>query len=292
MFEHFTFAAQALTTDQPEISASPTDTSFPSPVSHPSPSPSPGNPYPRYNTVDGIAHKLSQQSIRPADDAVPQKSLWCDRDDGRIPSPDLDDLEFDFTVEEMTYVSTRHGMLTISVPSPSTQSLPDLPSPPPPRGGAVACRRLQRQLNVQLQASSSHIRDINALVEDMIVTNSQCNLRTTTSRPNLSSAVPSRAGMDESVIDTSEGDATQFQPQGRPVSAMEDEGFSEISDEDWGIEEEMTLRRASTPNGIRKFGMIRYRVSSDGAGDVNGYARTKVRSLPRMRRRKPTSVPE
>jgi hypothetical protein len=193
-------------------------------------------------------------------------------------------MDDEFNEDEMSYVSTTRGMANVPV-SISTQSLPDLPSLPHPRGGTLACRRLQRQLNVQLQASSSHIRDINALVEDMIVTNSQCNLRRTTSRPYLSSPPPTRADVEELVVDP-----LGEQIPGRNID--EDEGFSEIADEDWGIEEEMTLRRASTPSGIRKYGGMRWRASAECVAAINAAGRPKVRSMPRMRRRKPKSVPE
>jgi hypothetical protein len=124
------------------------------------------------------------------------------------------------------------------------------------------------------------------LVEDMIVTNSQCTLHRSTSRPYLSSPPPSTSGREELVVDT-----TEYPLQLRNVPD-EDEGFSEIADEDWGIEEEMTLRRASTPSGIRKYGVMRWRGSAECVAAVNAAGRTKVKSVPRMRRRKPKSVPE
>lgn len=285
MFEHFTFAAQAQPIDQQEeiISTSPTDTSFPSPVSATEQSSlPPWSPY-HQDTVEGIAHKFSQQSLRRENDELPQQSIWHGQDES-LPSPDFD-MDDDFTSYEMSYVSATRGIIT--VPSlTSTHSLPHLPSLPHPRGGTLACRRLQRQINVQLQASSSHIRDINALVEDMIVTNSQCTLHKSTSRPYLSSPPPSRADREELVVET-----TEFQLPARNFPD-EDEGFSEIADEDWGIEEEMTLRRASTPSGIRKYGVMRWRGSAECVAAVNAAGRTKVRSVPRMRRRKPKSVPE
>lgn len=285
MFDHFTFAAQALPTDQQEeiVSASPTDTSFPSPVSATEQSSlPPWSPY-QQDTVEGIVHKFSQQSLRREDRELPQQSLWQGQDEP-LPSPDFD-MDDEFTLEEMSYTSTTRGMITVPA-SNSTLSLPNLAPLPCPRGGSIACRRLQRQLNVQLQASSSHIRDINALVEDMIVTNSQCTLHISTSRPYLSSPPPSRAGSGELVVDT-----TEYQLQGRNIPD-EDEGFSEIADEDWGIEEEMTLRRASTPSGIRKYGVMRWRGSAECVAAVNAAGQRKVRSVPRMRRRKPKSVPQ
>jgi hypothetical protein len=283
MFDHFTFGPQALPTVSEEriISTSPTDTSFPSPISaNQLSSLPPWSPY-QQDTVDGIVHKLSQHSLRREEDELPQHLVW--NGDESVPSPDFDQTD-DFTPDEISYVSTTRGMTTVAV-STSTQSIPDLPALHQPQG-ALACRRLQRQLNVQLQASSTHMRDLNALLEDMIVTNSQCTLHQATSRPYLSSPPPSGTGSVELVVDT-----TEFQPQRNNFD--EDEGFSEIADEDWGLEEEMTLRRASTPSGIRKYGLIRWRGSADCVAPVNSAGRTKIRSMPRMRRRpKPKSVPE
>lgn len=284
MFDNFTFGPQALSTVTEEriISTSPTDTSFPSPISaNQLSSLPPWSPYQQdTDTVDGIAHKLSQHSIRREEDELPQHSVW--NGDESLPSPDFDQTD-DFTMDEISYVSTTHGMTTVSL-STSTQSLPDPPALPQPQG-ALACRRLQRQMNVQLQASGTHIRDLNALLEDMIVTNSQCTLHQSTPRPYLSSPPPSRAGGDELVVDT-----TEIEPRN---NFDEDEGFSEIADEDWGLEEEMTLRRAGTPSGIRKYGLIRWRGSAELVAPVNSAGRTKIRSAPRMRRRpKPKSVPE
>ncbi len=283
MFDNFTFGPQALptVTEEQIISTSPTDTSFASPISaNQLSSLPPWSPY-QQDTVDGIAHKLSRQSLRRDEGELPEHSIW--NGDESLPSPDLDETD-DFTPDEISYVSTTHGMTTVSIPT-STHSLPNPPALPQPQG-ALACRRLQRQLNVQLQSSSTHMRDLNALVEDMIVTNSQCTLHQSTPRPYLSSPPPSRAGGEELVVDTTE-------PEPQPNNFLEDEGFSEIADEDWGLEEEMTLRRASTPSGIRKYGLIRWRGSADCVAPVNSAGKSKIRSVPRMRRRpKPNSVSE
>jgi hypothetical protein len=287
MFEHFTFGALAQPTDQQEdISPSPTDLSFPSPTSAQSPSFQSWSPC-RHDTVEGVAHKFSQQSLCPEDDESLQQSIWHDRCD-ELPSPDFEqEVAPEFAPEEMSYISTMRGLISVPGPiSSSTQSLPDLPTLPHSRGGNLACRRLQRQINVQMQSSSTHIRDISTLVEDMIVTNSQCRLHKSTSRPYLSSPPPSSDPRDELVIDT-----TELQSPERTLT-LDDEGFSEIADEDWGVEEEMTLRRASTPSGIRKHGIIRWRGSADCVAAVDAAGRTKVRSVPRMRRRKPRTVPE
>jgi len=125
-------------------------------------------------------------------------------------------------------------------------------------GTSATCRRLQRQLNVQLMSCSSHMKDISSLVEDMITSNSQCTLR-------APSPPSSRDGMDKLVVDT----RNEFEMQ-------EDEGYCD--DE----EPEMSLRRAAVPVGIRK-NCVRYGRSADV---INVDGRLKVKSVPRMRRRK------
>ena len=277
MFEHFTFGAQAQTQyhQQEDVSASPTDTTFPSPLSPPSPTTY--FDYPTNPGINDIVHKFSRQSLRPEDIIPSQQPSWQQYTPS---SPD-----FEITEENMTFTRANGDRYEIQ----TSVSVPSTPLLPPSRGGNLACRRLQRQLNVQLQSCSSHMRDINALVEDMIESNSQCTLHKSTSRPYLSSPPPSRAGPVtaadvELVVDTTEN----F--EGREISVNEDEGFAEIEEDMWGIEEEMTLRRASTPSGIRKYNQVRWRASADCVGQGSG--RLKVKSVPRMRRRKVKRVPE
>lgn len=276
MFDNFTFAAQAQTTHD-EVLASPTDISFPSPLSPP-----PTSFFPtQLDSVSDIVDQFSKQSLYPeSENELPQQSIWQSREDDERPTLDLDQDMEPFSPEELTYVSTTKGRITIN--AWELQPLPNTPTLPHPKSGTVACRRLQRQLNVQLQSCSNHVRDINALVEDMIVSNTQCRLHTSPSRLQLSSPPPSRpSGL---VVDTTE-----------EPPPFEDEGFAEIDDSVWGIEEEMSLRRASTPSGIRKYNHARWwRSSAECVNSpvmgTNGVM--KVRNVTRMRRRKVKSVPE
>lgn len=275
MFEHFTFAAEAQTIHD-DVLASPTDISFPSPLSPP-----PTSFFPtQFDGVSDIVNQFSKQSLYPeSENEFPQQSIWRGKEDDAAPTLDLDHDMEPFSPEELSYVSTRKGIITIN--SWESRSLPNTPPLSHPRSGTVACRRLQRQLNVQLQSCSNHVRDINALVEDMIVSNTQCRLHKSPSRLHLSSPPTSR--LSDLVVDTTE-EATPF----------EDEGFAEIEDSMWGMEEEMSLRRASTPSGIRKFNNVRWRSSAECVGGpivgVNGLV--KVRNVTRMRRRKVKSIPE
>ncbi|PVH89179.1 hypothetical protein DL98DRAFT_508301 [Cadophora sp. DSE1049] len=309
MFEHFTFGAQAQTSylEPEEISASPTDCSFP--ITSPAPTsyfPLTGPKGPMTDIVD----KFSQQTLIP--DEAPHRSIWSDS----LPSPDFSNdssIDDEFTPDEMSYVSTTRGTSSLASSSSisSTSSLPNLPHPRSSTNtNTVACRRLQRQLNVQLQSCNSHIKDISTLVEDMLTTNAQCRLHKTPSRPYLTSPPPpppsglvpsSKAELEAELAIDSQA-AIDFAD--REISPDEDEGFAEM-DDPFGIlafEEEMSLRRASAPTGIRKYNVVKWRKSVECMGMRDAYAnggesgstlaRTKVRSVPRMRRRKVDTVVE
>jgi len=256
MFEHFTFGAVSQICQQ-DIHPSPTDTSFPqqyspSSTSYSFPESTPSN-------INDIVDKFSEQSLS-RDELVEQFAAWT-RGSSSFETDDDDDMP---SFEQST-TCIKH-----------TASVPTTPIDPPIRG-ALACRRLQRQVNVQMQTSVTHIRDINALVEDMIITNSQCRLRKSPSKSYLSPP-PSRAGLPELVVETAEFDRQLLDV---------DEGFHE----DESLVEETSLRRASTPSGIRKYNAVRWGRSADVAL-VGG--RLKVKSKPRMRKRTapPACVPE
>jgi hypothetical protein len=281
MFEHFTFSAEAQTQchQQEDRSASPTDTSFLSPSS-----PLPPTTYFDYQPnlyeagINDIVHKFSQQSLRPQDNEASQQPplQQCTPS-----SPDLETTELD-----MIFCRANGDRYQILTPA----SMPFTPLLPPSHGKTLSCRRLQRQLNVQLQSCSSHMRDINMLVEDMIESNSQCTLHKSTSRPYLSSPPPSRAG-PVTAADLDLTVDTTGSLEGREVDPNEDEGFAETEDDLWAIEE-MTLRRASTPLGIRKYSQMWWRNGGDCVGQGPQVGRLTVRSAPRMRRRKAKRVAE
>lgn len=279
MFEHFTFGAQAQTNHHEDISASPTDTSFPSPIEAPPASVCPFESWeagPFQEGMNDIVNQLSSHSLLH-DSEEPQASIWRD---SQPLSPAFDP----FTEEELSYVSTTRGMAIVHH---STKSMPNTPLMASSHSGTLACRRLQRQLNVQLQSSANHTRDINALVESMIVNNSQCNLRKSTSRPYLLSLPSKRHDTEEPLIQTTEVEA-------QVPTLHEDEGFGDFDDPSTLMKEEVSLRRASTPTGIRKHS-LRYRASAECVGSnviVGPNGRLKVRSVPRMRKRKVVRVPE
>jgi len=217
MFEHFTFGAQSQN-QHDDVSASPTDISFSSPPSA----------FPFYDEklsdLSDIVQKLNQQSL----DHEKSSNSFVAWEEATRQSFEVDD--------EMLYLTP-----TVSAPIHDNSR------------SSIACRRLQRQLNTQLQLSTSHIRDLKTLMEDMIDTSSQCRLYSPT--------------MKYLAADPAEVD--------HQLSLEIDEGFSEPLDTDT----ETSLRRASSPSGIRKCG-IKYARSGDSVG------RMRVRSMPRMRKQK------
>ncbi|TAQ83989.1 hypothetical protein B7494_g7685 [Chlorociboria aeruginascens] len=251
MFEHFTFGAQAQTRLEEDVSASPTDTSFSSPLE---PAPTSGFGDFSHNKsqsgISEIVHRLSQQNLRQAEQDIPVASWECS-----VPSPPREQ------DEEMAIVTRISDY----------QSVPSTPILSSPRSSNVACRRLQRQLNAQLHNCNSHVRDINTLVEEMIATNSQCTLHSSTQDLSLPPVTSWQLGMGIKV------DTRIFAE--RHITPEEDEGFGEP--EEWSVEDEMTLRRASAPTGIKKLNTFRWRTSADCVT-----TREKVRSVPRMRKRK------
>jgi len=255
MFEHFTFGAVAQPTHQDDldINPSPTDTSFASPSPVPSPSivPSP----PSQQGINDLVSKLSSQSLTRDNNIPHQFNPWS-----HAPTSPIEVDSDEEMPEEMSAFFAS--------------SVPATPSETP----ATTCRRLQRQLNTQLQTSHTHIRDINALVSGMVSSSTQYRLHKSTSRTYFPSP-------PQHLLDDDHG----TEPRGFPEI---DEGFhddDDNNDDAWArrmqeeLEREISLRRASNPSGIRKYGGLRWGRSAD-VPCVGG--RAKVRSLPRMRRRK------
>ncbi|ESZ96861.1 hypothetical protein SBOR_2726 [Sclerotinia borealis F-4128] len=258
MFENFTFGATPANPYQcdDDVQLSPMDDSFlslsPSPNSYPF-----FDDYKPSSPLDDIISQFGQHSLsyENARNIQPRQYI--------SPTPSL---------------SEDSGM---SSPSSTTQSLPTTPTSPP-QAGVLACRRLQRQLNVQLQCSTSHVRDISTLVEDMLSNNSQCNLRKSPSKGNVISSPISSLEVDPSTQnDWNEMEIERARRRWLNTVVNDiDEGY--VEGDDWYREEEcLSLRRASTPSGIRKQN-LRCRTSIESVGGV----RVKVAKIPRMRIRK------
>jgi len=237
MFENFTFGAVSQTRHD-DHTASPTDISFATPQT--------SFPFSddTLEDLNDIVQQFSKQSLT-RDERAKEFAAWGG----------LENLPLEVDSDEEPNVLKP----TTSAPSPGYNMS---------FGGSIACRRAQRQLNTQLQLSTSHMRDINMLVEHMISSNSQCRLQSRSSLSPLQSpmSLPNLDLVVDPMDDASFG-------------KMEyDEGFCET---ELRAEEELSLRRASAPSGIRKYGPMRWGRSADAC--VGG--RAKVRSKPRMRKR-------
>jgi hypothetical protein len=250
MFEHFAFGAQHPDRFRPDISPSPTDTSLTStsaPTSCPSSDPEMAA---LHSSISEIMLSLRDQTLQPREDLNLQPPA---------PPPLLRD-------PEPPCASSRVSCAA---------SLPNaIPAPTPPDDSA-ACRRLQRQLNVQLQTSQNHIRDVKALVEDMILTNSQCAIRPA-SRNSL--PAPPQPDLTRDLIVDHPMDVDDCPPADEDT----DEGFQDGPPP----KEKLVYRRARAPlpAGIRKA------PAGDGARGADYVVvegRVLVRSAPRMRKRKP-----
>lgn len=299
MFEHFTFAAPAQSNRQhvKSESTSPTNISFPfPPISRPEWDTTNQSNQP---SVDSIAQQFSIQSLDPSlENEESQKSIWNNTIASPIIDFDSDSDSNDFTSEDLSYVSTTRGMARVQA---------DFSAP----RGTLANRRMQRQRNVQLQSNSNHVRDIKTLVSGMIENNSQCKLRKSTSRPSLHSPPPSRGGIEEREREGerrggdhgsgSDMDLDILCSYDRAITPdIEDEGFGDDDELIAAIKEEVaSLRRTSTPSGIRK-NVRRYRSSETLGGGLSGGlgrdtkivdGKMKVRCLPRMRKRNKVSSP-
>ncbi|KAF7883436.1 uncharacterized protein EAF02_005356 [Botrytis sinoallii] len=259
MFENFTFGAAPVNFDQYDdnVQPSPRDDSYPV-----SSSPATGS-YPffdNYNPsspLDDIINQFRKQSLS-YEDASDIQARQC-----TSPTPSLsEDSE-------------------MSSPSNSTRSVPTTPTSPY-RAGVLACRRLQRQLNVQLQCSTTHVRDIGTLVEDMLSNNSQCNLRKSSSKPSLVPSPISALVVDHST--QNDWNAIEIEKARRRWlnTVVNDVDEAYMEEDNWDREEcSLSLRRASAPSGIRKQG-LRCRTSMESVGGN----RLKVAKAPRMRIRK------
>ncbi|RDL38996.1 uncharacterized protein BP5553_03336 [Venustampulla echinocandica] len=290
MFEHFTFG----TLPQPhtcpsaavddDLHASPLDTSLPPPVFPTQSScPSPKSSNSPQRGINDMVTRFTNHSLAPEDE-ISRPSSW---QNSLPPTPiiEYDPTPDPFTGQELSYRSARRGRTMRrsrrgSSPSPYRSSSPSqtLPS-----------KRAQRQINVQKQSCSSHLRDIHTLVENMIASNSQCNLRKSASLSYLSSPLT----RDILIPDIPE------YPDGELVPD-DDEGFDEMDDPHQFLRQaslilrEVSLRRAGTPSGVQKHNGLRYRASAECLGGngpgLTPNGRVKVRCLPRMRKR-PTVPP-
>ncbi|KAI1162960.1 hypothetical protein F5B18DRAFT_621471 [Nemania serpens] len=143
-------------------------------------------------------------------------------------------------------------------------------------------KRPRRGTDSRLHRSASSLRMLD-LVTGMIENGVQCNVQNSTPPSpartlSTSSAVPASMRFIEP--------RDPIDPRASPgrMQLEVDVGSSEL-DEETLLNESLALRHASTPAGIRKFGFLRYRSSSEAAQSC----KNMKKSVPRMRRRRKTS---
>lgn len=264
MFENFIFGAQSQTQARDNIiSASPTDTTCCTPLTSPTSSPN----------VDGsdlntVISAFDAQDLS-RDNLLRHFAPWSASHTYQLEDSEAQDEDMD------SYFSNRH------IPNQQTVSAPSTPLSMPTRSRfSPTCRRLQRQVNTQLQTSNTHMRDIKTLVQEMIASETQCTFHTP---PTTTTTIE-----------------PQTSPIVDPSSPDIDEGFHDMSDDDydsfletWNLKSD-PLRRASAQSAAfrnKALDSMRWCRSADllasgpGAG-VGVGGRGKVRSKIRMRKRR------
>ncbi|KAI0446274.1 hypothetical protein F4803DRAFT_62939 [Xylaria telfairii] len=149
-------------------------------------------------------------------------------------------------------------------------------------------KRPRRGTETRLHKSASNLRML-GLVTGMIENGVQCNVQNSTpSSPSKSSSTSSALHASLRRIEAQDPMDPHLLPSRMQLEV--DQGFSEL-DEETLLSDNLALRHAGTPAGIRKFGFLRYRSSTEAAQSC----KNMKKSVPRMRRRRRTnsaSTPE
>lgn len=141
-------------------------------------------------------------------------------------------------------------------------------------------KRLARQRSSHFNNNPDNTRTIQTLVEDMIASGSQCNVRGASASPLTPTWARTGGGPLLEPDDEVHFDA-------RCMDLEVDEAFASGRTSDTEREETflmetvLSLRRAAAPAGVRKVGSLQYRASADAAMSCANV----VRNRPRMRKR-------
>ncbi|KAJ8121009.1 hypothetical protein O1611_g10214 [Lasiodiplodia mahajangana] len=165
------------------------------------------------------------------------------------------------------------------VPSHSPNPLSDAPPEEKPLSKPNDLRRPRRSTDTRLHKSASNLRMLD-LVTGMIENGVQCNVQTST--PPSPSKTPSTSSAFPVNIEPQDPINPNLLP-GR-MHLEVDMSYGDL-DEETILNDNLALRHASAPSGIRKFGLLRYRSSSEAAQSC----KNMKKSVPRMRRRRKTS---
>ncbi|KAJ9156519.1 hypothetical protein NKR23_g1285 [Pleurostoma richardsiae] len=275
MFEHYTFGTQvhtAAASGDEDLEIEPKDKSHC--LQHPSSITEPDIPYneadryppkPKRASVDSITQKLSDQHLRLVDELYASRPLQplsfpCNSEQLEFsPALEVDD-EPDRPLSPLE--TMPHGFTS------SLSSQRPIVSPPEEYvlKASEDSRRVMRKINAQFNNNPVNVKAVHSLVEDMIATGNQCNVYSTTP-VTPQAAEPDNADRMDLESDTLE---------------VDDANCEEGLVDDSALENLVSLRHASMPNGIRKHGPLRFRTSADIALRCPNV----VRSVPRMRRRR------
>ncbi|KAF2969564.1 hypothetical protein GQX73_g3997 [Xylaria multiplex] len=143
-------------------------------------------------------------------------------------------------------------------------------------------KRSRRATDVRLHKSASNLRML-GLVTDMIENGVQCNVQSSTP-PSPTGASSTSLAVPASMRYAEPHDSIDSHLLPGRMQLEVDMGFSEL-DEEAMLNDNLALRHASTPAGIRKFGFLRYRSSTEAAQSC----KNMKKSAPRMRRRHKTN---
>ncbi|KAJ4402224.1 hypothetical protein N0V85_005355 [Neurospora sp. IMI 360204] len=158
----------------------------------------------------------------------------------------------------------------------SSSAAPSIPNAPSSSSANTSEKKRQVKHNAQTQS-----RSIQALVEEMIKTGTQCNVR---SAPLPAPSAPLLSTLDDLKVDH----GYDFASMELEVDERYLDGTVDVLEEERALLESIQVRRAgSGPAGIRKHTVegtlpLRYQLSAEAAMRCA----TVVRSRPRMRRRK------
>ncbi|KAI0431216.1 hypothetical protein F5Y09DRAFT_202453 [Xylaria sp. FL1042] len=199
----------------------------------------------------------------PALDSIPELSMPCDPCPSTIP-PLCDTLQPPGPIHFDTLVT-------------------DAPSDDKFLPKANDHKRPRRATEVRLHKSASNLRMLD-LVTGMIENGVQCNVQTSTP-PSPAKTASASSAIPASMHRIEPKDSTDSHLLPGRMELEIDMGFSEL-DEDTLLNDNLALRHVNTPAGIRKFGFLRYRSSSEAAQSC----KNMKKSVPRMRRRRRTNT--
>ncbi|KAI0186736.1 hypothetical protein EV127DRAFT_165277 [Xylaria flabelliformis] len=202
----------------------------------------------------------------PALDPIPELSMQCDPCPSMLPP----------LCEPLQPPSSSYPFNSVVAEARPEEKLPCKPSD---------VKHPRRGMEGRLHKSASNLRML-GLVTGMIENGVQCNVHNSTpSSPTRKLSVSSTLPASMRHIEAQDPIEPHLLPSRLQLEV--DQGFSEL-DEETLLNESLALRHAGTPAGIRKFGFLRYRSSSEAAQSC----KNMKKSVPRMRRRrKPSTTP-